>query len=276
MEGFADFGDLVGDNEGAVFDFIADHHRRDQGEAFSLAGEQTEHGHVIDLGQDERAHGSGGEDAVETSADVAGVAGQDQGDVGKVIGEAQAFAFPFRRANEGDGLIGEAVAVPGALGIAVDGIVAEHEVDFMRLQGDEQLGQRAGAEHEFHFRAIEDGGDEFEEEIPRERGDSPHAQDLAGGTHAVAHDVHEFLAGAADGIGVIERQSSGFREFQSAVFAIEERMAEAFFQLFQLHAEGRWGEVELFRGAGEIEFAGDDAEVAQVMVVEEIHGVFMR
>ena len=272
VEGFAQFGDAMGLDQFTALDFIAYHHRRNQCETFALAGEETEHGHVIELGEDAGSDSGGCEDLVEAGAGVAFEAGEDDGDVLEVVGELEFGALlPGDGTDEADRFLGEEMAVPGGGVVGSGVLVGEDQVDLVCLKEEEEIAEVAGATDDFDIGSVECGAEEFELEVAGEGGDGAEAEDLATAARSVLHDIHEFLTGAPDGFGIIEGDLAGLGEDETAAGALEEIVAEVLFELPELDAEGRGGEVQFFCGAGEAEFAGDDAEIAQVMIIQEAH-----
>ncbi len=272
VEGFAQFGNAMGLDQFTALDFIAHDHRRNQCETFAFAGEETEHGHVIELGEDAGTDACGCEDLIEAGAGVAFEAGEDDGDVLKVGWEPEFGAlFPCDGTDEADGFFGEKVAMPGGGVVAAGVLVGEDEVDLMGLKEEEEIAQVARAANDLDVGSVQGGAEELELEVAGEGGDSAETEDLSTAARAVLHDIHEFLTGATDGFGIVEGDLAGLGEDEAAAGALEEFVAEVLFELTELDAEC-WGrEVQFFGGASEAEFAGDDAEIAQVMIIEEAH-----
>ena len=194
----------------------------------------------------------------------------------KPAGKRSRFFFHAGDAHQAHRLLGQQVAVPWPPGIAFRRLVGEHHVHLVRVQRHQQIALRARADDDFHLRHVQRGPQELEQEVPRQRGHRADAQDLPAAVRAVLHHVHQLLAGACDLLGVVERQPSGLGELQAAAPALEQRVAEAFLKLLELEAQRRRREVQLFRRARQVQLAGDEAEIAEVVVVQEGHECFSK
>lgn len=265
-------GEAVGDDQFAALDLVAHHHGGHEGEAAGFAGEEAEGGHVVHLGEEAGVDAGPGEEAVEALADVALVAGEEEGDVVEIARKTQAAGFPLGRGDQGDRLLFEEVVVPGVGGIAAHGLVGEEEVHLMGVEQIEQIAERGGAGDDFQALAAEGGTEEGEEEVAGEGGDDADAQDAAAGEGTVFHDVEQLLAGPADGVGVVEGEAARLGEAESGRGAFEKGVAEVFLQLAELDADGGGREVEPGGGAGEVKLLRHDSEVGEMVVVEEGHG----
>ena len=115
-------------------------------------------------------------------------------------------------------------------------------------------------------------GQELHLEVARQRGERTDAQRLPGRA-GLPQCAQQFVAGGEDGVGMVERDPPGFGQMQLSTAAFEQRMAQPFLQLADLHRQRRLGEVQAFGRAGEIAVVGDRPEVAQVVVVQRGHDV---
>ena len=143
----------------------------------------------------------------------------------------------------------------------------------MGVEQDQQVAQRARTEHDTDAGAVQGGTNELEKKVAGKRGHHAGAEKLAIGAWPVGQDVDQFIARARDRLGVFQGESPGLGQGPAPPGAVKERMAEILFELAQLHAESRDGEVQLCGGSREIQLPGGDPEVTQVVQVEEGHAV---
>ena len=124
--------------------------------------------------------------------------------------------------------------------------------------------------------AVQDRPEKLELEIARERRHGADTQDLAGGAgRTIAHDIHQLVAGAPDGLGVVERDPPCLGELEAAAAARKEHLAQAVFQLLQLDAQRRRREVQALGGAGDAQLAGDGPKITQMVIIEEGRHAFL-
>lgn len=141
----------------------------------------------------------------------------------------------------------------------------------MSVEQDEQVAQRARTQHDPNSRAVESGADELEQEVAGERGNHPGAEELAVRAWPVGEDVDQLIARAGDRLRVLEGEPARLGQRPAPPSAVKEWVSEILFELAQLHAESRDGQVQFRGGPGEIQFPGSDPEVAQVVQVQEGH-----
>jgi hypothetical protein len=114
----------------------------------------------------------------------------------------------------------------------------------------EEIAEISGAQDKFNIRAAEEGLDETELKVSRERGDGSHADDLLPTGAPVSEDLHHLFASAENGFSVFESDSSGFVQHQRFTLPFEERLPEALLEAAELGAEGGLGEVKPSRRSG--------------------------
>lgn len=269
VKGLTQAGDAKNFDQRLVFEFVSHDHAGDQGEGITLAGDEAEHGHVLDLGDDDGADAGAGEEGIELAAQVVFGGGKDDPATIEIAGEAEALGTaPV--GHEAGFLFVQQAAEPGGGGVAGGGLVGEDEVEGVGLHLQQQFGEAAGADDDFGLGVIEDRAEELDLEIAGEGGDGTDADDGAAGG-AVAEGIREFLAGAEDDLGVGEGDAAGLGEEEFFLGAFEERGAEFGFEGTDLDADGGGGDAEAFSGAFESAGAADLVEIAQVVVV---HGSF--
>jgi hypothetical protein len=105
-------------DEDATLEFACDDDRRHEGEAGAFAGEEAEHGHVVDFRSDDGLDAVLFEEQVEGDTDVAIEAWEHQRGVLEVLRKTESGAFSGGGAHQADGLLVEQTALPRCLGIA--------------------------------------------------------------------------------------------------------------------------------------------------------------
>ncbi|CAM2160666.1 hypothetical protein PT2222_80250 [Paraburkholderia tropica] len=140
----------------------------------------------------------------------------------------------------------------------------EAEIDFARRDPVLDLSGRAGAQHELYVRhgCV----------MAREHARQERAREALGA--ADAHDAASERLGGGDfgehGVAFEQRAArmrgealAGLREHHAARHALEQRRADVLFELADLAADGRDGDVQRLRGGGERAGARDLDEIAQ-------------
>ena len=88
----------------------------------------------------------------------------------------------------------------------------------------------------------------------------------------MVQDPLEFIELLGDGAGLAQPFAPGLGEVDALAQLFEERYAQTFFELLDLHRHGRLGKEKLFRRAGIVQMPRDrfkDLELAQ----REVHSI---
>jgi hypothetical protein len=162
--------------------------------------------------------------------------------------------------------------VPALCGVTRHGLVGEHDVELVRAQVQQQLAQAAALQADLHVVARQQRLQQPQLEVARQRRHRAHAQHAHAPARPALERGQQFLAGGVDGIGVLQRHTPGLGEHEAAAAALEQGMAEPFFELPQLHRQRRGRDMQPLGRARQALLVRDGAEVAQVVVIELGHG----
>ncbi len=262
-------------HEHAALQFAAYHHGWHERQPRAFTGEQAQHRHVVHFGRDDRADVVQFEQEVESCANVAVEARQNQWHVPEVIGELEFRPPARRRTNEADRLLVEEVAVPGRLRVAAHGQIRKHGVERVGPELRKQVAKVSGMQNEFDIGATKKRLEERNLEIARERRDRTQTNHPTLARSFVAQHAHHFLARAKDGFRVFQSDPSGFGENEGFVLPKKEGLPETLLEAAQLNAQGRLRNIQPFGRSGKRALGRDGSEIAQMMVVQEGHGVLL-
>jgi len=172
--------------------------------------------------------------------------------------------------DQAQALFGQVVSHERGHGIALRGLVHQHDIQVEVGQCLQQLRGAARAQDDLHIRPPEQRAQETDLEVARQGRQRAHPQGLAR-LPALVQRCQQLFAAGEDRVGVVERDPAGLREVQLAAAALEQVVTEAALELADLHRQGRLREVQVLRGPCEAALVCDGAEVAQVVVVQPCH-----
>jgi hypothetical protein len=148
--------------------------------------------------------------------------------------------------------------------------IGQHHVERQRLEPAQQPVLRTRAEDHLDILAPQHRAQEGELEVARQRGQRPHAQDLAPGAHR-SERRGQVVGGAEDLVGPVECDATGLGQHKAPPPAFEEVVAERELERLDLRGHRRLRDVEPVRGAGERAVARHRPEQPKVMEVERRH-----
>ena len=191
----------------ACAQFILHDQWRHQRQSPRVAGQQSQHGHVVDLGHDGYTKVQFLAQQIERRADLAHASGQQQGLPTQIVRKAKRPPRFPRRADDANGLAGDAAAAPGSCGIAADRTVGEHKIQLVDAQPLEQFVQAPGLQHELDIVVRQNRAQEILLEVARQSGHAANAQDLCLWADCAANPEavpgpYVFLGASDDGCGM--------------------------------------------------------------------------
>ena len=159
---------------------------------------------------------------------------------------------------------------PGRRRVARGHGVQEHDIEPQRLEPLEEIGQRARPQHHLDPGIAEQGAQEPQLEVARQRGKRAHAQDLAGAA-ASRKRGHKLVAGCEDAVGMVKRDAPGLGEVEPAAAPVEERLPQPVLERLDLHRKRRLRHAQLLGCAREVAVMRDRPEGPEVKVVQPPH-----
>lgn len=81
----------------------------------------------------------------------------------------------------------------------------------------------------------------------------------------------QFVTGSKNRIGMIEGNTTGFRQDKLPAASFKQRMSELRLEFLNLNGQCRLRNAEQLRCAGKIALVSDGPEVTQVMIIQPVH-----
>lgn len=273
VEAFADFGNPADEFDAVLSDdFVFGHGGRGE-EAGAGLTEGFHEGAIGELASELGAEALGIEPVVEGAAQGGAWHGQEEGRILKRAGKVFTSGFcQVVGGEDGDVAFAELMLEGADLGAGADGGIGQEEVKAVKGevgQQDVDIAFLAGELHVFgHFESgFEQAvGDDLGEGVGDADGE---AQGTADGL--TLEGVDQFTAEGEDLVGVAVDDVAGLGEDEATSDAVEEFLAERFFEGLQLGADGGLSQMQAFASLANAALARNCPEVEQVVIVQPLH-----